>query len=138
MAVVLDVILPGTSGTSEGIYVSQYAIFGSLEVENSLKKLSPGESVRIRGFADWNLPGLKTEKDEHYADILTTLYKQQMRIVWEESKADRRRASKLAIEGGEANAQRQKVQKQGHNIGAIRTQETEQLSSAPESCDGRS
>jgi hypothetical protein len=86
----------------------------------------------------WNLPDLKTEKGEHYADILTNLYKQQMRLVWEEAKANQRRASKLAIEGGEANAQRQKVQKQGHHIGAIRTQETEQLSSAPEtSLEGR-
>jgi hypothetical protein len=79
-----------------------------------------------------NLPDLKSEKGEHYADILTSLYKQQMRIVWEEAKADERRGSKLTNEGGEANAQRQKVQKQGHHIGAVGTQETEQLSSASE------
>jgi DNA recombination protein Rad52 len=42
-----------------------------------------------------NLPDLKTEKGEHYADILTSLYKQQMRLVWEEAKAFERQAAEL-------------------------------------------
>jgi hypothetical protein len=79
-----------------------------------------------------NLPDLKTDKGEHYAEILTSLYKQQMRVVWEGVRENDRRASKLAIEGGEADVRRQKVQKQGHHFGAVVTQEAEHLSSAPE------
>ena len=43
-----------------------------------------------------NLPDLKTEKGEHYAVILTSLYKYQMRVVWEEAKAYEQRARELA------------------------------------------
>jgi len=49
-----------------------------------------------------NLPDLKTEKGEHYADILTSLYKQQMRIVWEEAKAYERRAAELEAQRSQA------------------------------------
>jgi hypothetical protein len=134
--------------SSEGEYLSSHE--DPVDYCKAMRQLLEAISTRqrLRSFWQrnlvtlamlrWNLPDLKTEKGEHYADILTNLYKQQMRLVWEEAKANQRRASKLAIEGGEANAQRQKVQKQGHHIGAIRTQETEQLSSAPEtSLEGR-
>ncbi len=30
------------------------------------------------------LPDLKTDKGEHYAKMLTSLYKQQTRIIWQE------------------------------------------------------
>ena len=55
-----------------------------------------------------------------------------MRVVWEEAKADERRARELTIEGGDANVRRRKRQKQGHHGGALGAQETEHLSSAPE------
>jgi hypothetical protein len=42
-----------------------------------------------------NLPDLKTDKGEHFADILTNLYKQQMRVIWEEQKANQKRATKI-------------------------------------------
>ncbi len=70
-----------------------------------------------------NLPSLKTDKGEHYADILTSLYKQQMRIVWEEAKADERRARGLAS-GNEA---RERLDE-----GPLTAHEAEHLSSAPE------
>jgi hypothetical protein len=70
------------------------------------------------------LPDLKTEKGEHYAEILTSLYKLQMRVVWEEARADERSASKLADEGGGANARRQKAQGQATHDSALRPQET--------------
>jgi hypothetical protein len=70
-----------------------------------------------------SLPDLKTEKDEHYADILTNLYKHQMRVVWEEAKAGEQRARKLAgsSEAGEV-----------HDQGTLRPQNTGQRPSAPE------
>jgi DNA recombination protein Rad52 len=43
-----------------------------------------------------NLPNLATDKGEHYADILTALYKQQMQLIWEEQQAYDRRARELA------------------------------------------
>ncbi len=70
-----------------------------------------------------NLPDLKSQNGEHYADILTNLYKQQMRLVWEEAKANRRRASKLA---------RQNEAREGLDEGLLGAQEAGQLSSAPE------
>jgi hypothetical protein len=44
-----------------------------------------------------NLPDLKTDKGEHYADILTSLYKQQMRLIREEEKVYEQRARELAV-----------------------------------------
>jgi hypothetical protein len=46
-----------------------------------------------------NLPGLKSQNGDHYAEILTSLYKQQMRVIWEEAKADERRASGMSAKG---------------------------------------
>jgi hypothetical protein len=42
-----------------------------------------------------NLPDLKTDKGEHFTDILTGLYKQQMRAVWEEAKEDKKRTTRM-------------------------------------------
>ncbi len=70
-----------------------------------------------------NLPDLKTDKGEHYADILTSLYKEQMRAIWKEAKADELRARGLAS-GNEA---RERLDE-----GPLTAQETGQLSSAPE------
>ena len=41
-----------------------------------------------------NLPALKTEEDEHFADILTGLYKQQMRVISGEQKTNQKRATR--------------------------------------------
>ncbi len=76
-----------------------------------------------------NLPDLKAGNGEHYAEILTSLYKQQMRVVWEEAKTDERRAGQVMAEGGDAKAQRQDGQEKGGDGGTLGTQETEQLSS---------
>jgi hypothetical protein len=77
----------------------------------------------------WNLPDLKTDKGEHYSEILTSLYKQQMRVVWEEAKADERRTRELASDGGDASARGQIGPEQRHQGGALGPQEAEQLPS---------
>jgi hypothetical protein len=43
-----------------------------------------------------NLPDLKSQNGEHYADILTSLFKQQMRAVWEEVRENQKKAAKVA------------------------------------------
>jgi len=76
-----------------------------------------------------NLPDLKSDKGEHYAEILTTLYKQQMRIVWEEAKAYERKARELA---GRTETRKELDE------GALTAQKAEQLSSTQEkSPEGR-
>ncbi len=76
-----------------------------------------------------NLPDLKTDKGQHYAEILTSLYKQQMRLIWEETKAYERRARELAS---------RKETREGRDEGPLGPQETEQQSLAPEkSPEGR-
>jgi DNA recombination protein Rad52 len=42
-----------------------------------------------------NVPDLKTDKGEHYADILTGFYKKQMRLICEEAKAYQQRTAEL-------------------------------------------
>jgi hypothetical protein len=52
-----------------------------------------------------NLPDLKSEKGEHFADILTNLFKQQMRLIWEEQKAYEQRARELEAKKSQAAAE---------------------------------
>jgi hypothetical protein len=119
--------------SSEGEYMSAHE--DPVDYCKAMRQLLEAISTRDRLRAFWqrnlvtiamlrrNLPALKTEKGEHYADILTSLYKQQMRLVWEEAKATRRRASKLA---------RQNEAREGLDEGLLGAQEAGQLSSAPE------
>jgi len=58
------------------------------------------------------LPDLKTEKGEHFTDILTGLYKQQMRVVWEEAKDDQDRAARI-------EAQRAEHEKPGKSVAPV-------------------
>jgi hypothetical protein len=128
--------------SSEGEYMSTHE--DPVDYCKAVRQLLEAISTRERLRSFWqrnmvtiamlrrNLPDLKTDKGEHYAEILTSLYKQQMRVVWEEAKADERRSRELASDGGDANARRQMGQEQRHHGGAAGIQETEQLSSAPE------
>jgi len=80
----------------------------------AVRQLMEAVSTRERLRAFWqrnsviiamlrrNLPDLKTGKGEHYADILTGLYKQQMRLIWEEAKAYQRRAAELEAQRSQA------------------------------------
>jgi len=91
--------------SSEGEYLSTHE--DPVDYCKAMRQLLEAISTRERLRAFWqrnlvtlamlrrNLPDLKTEKGEHYADILTTLYKQQMRLIWEETKAYERRAQEL-------------------------------------------
>jgi hypothetical protein len=51
-----------------------------------------------------NLLDLKTDKGDHFADILTNLYKRQMRLICEEQKAYERRTAELEANKSQAEA----------------------------------
>ncbi len=119
--------------SSEGEYLSAHE--DPVDYCKAMRQLLEAISTRDRLRSFWqrnlvtiamlrrNLPDLKTEKGEHYAEILTSLYKQQMRVVWEEEKAYERRARELA----ERNEARERLDQ-----GPLGAQETEQQSLAPE------
>jgi DNA recombination protein Rad52 len=119
--------------SSEGEYLSTHE--DPVDYCKAMRQLLEAISTRERLRSFWqrnlvtiamlrrNLPDLKTDKGEHYAEILTSLYKQQMRIVWEEAKAYERRARELA---GQTEA-RKELDK-----GPLRAQKTMQPASAPE------
>ena len=102
--------------SSEGEYLSAHE--DPTDYCKAMRQLLEAISTRERLRAFWqrnlvtiamlrrNLPDLKSEKGEHYSDILTNLYKQQMRLIWEEAKAYERRAAEL-------EAQRSKAGKEG-------------------------
>ena len=120
--------------SSEGEYLSAHE--DPTDYCKAMRQLLEAISTRERLRAFWqrnlvtiamlrrNLPNLKSDKGEHYAEILTTLYKQQMRVVWEEAKAYEQRARMLASEGGGANARRQKAQGQATHDSPLRPHET--------------
>ncbi len=97
--------------TSEGEYLSAHD--DPVDYCKAVRQLLEVISTRNRLRAFWqrnlvtlamlrrSLPHLKSDKGEHYADILTDLYKQQMRAVWEEAKADQRRAQERKGKRGE-------------------------------------
>jgi len=94
--------------SSEGEYISAHD--DPVDYCKAMRQLLEAISTRDRLRSFWqrnlvtlamlrrNLPDLKTQTGEHYADILTNLYKQQMRVIWEEAKAkaDARRSRELA------------------------------------------
>jgi hypothetical protein len=125
--------------SSEGEYISTHD--DPVDYCKAMRQLLEAISTRVRLRSFWqrnlvtlamlrrNLPDLKTDKGEHYADILTSLYKQQMRLIWEEAKAYERRARELASLD-EA--------REGHDEGPLEPQEIEQQSLAPgKSPEGR-
>jgi DNA recombination protein Rad52 len=91
--------------SSEGEYISTHD--DPVDYCKAMRQLLEAISTRERLRAFWqrnsviiamlrrNLPDLKTDKGEHYADILIALYKQQMRLIWEETKAYKKRAQEL-------------------------------------------
>ncbi|MEE9146267.1 MAG: hypothetical protein V3U27_02600, partial [Candidatus Tectomicrobia bacterium] len=97
--------------SSEGEYMSAHE--DPVDYCKAVRQLLEAISTRERLRAFWqrnlvtiamlrrNLPDLKSDKGEHYADILTNLYKQQMRVVWEEAKADRQRTPRVIAEAGQ-------------------------------------
>ena len=101
--------------SSEGEYMSAHQ--DPVDYCKAIRQLLEAISTRERLRAFWqrnsviiamlrrNLPDLKTDKNEHYADILTTLYKQQMRLIWEEAKAYKRRAAELEAQRSQAAIQ---------------------------------
>jgi len=125
--------------SSEGEYISAHE--DPVDYCKAMRQLLEAISTRERLRAFWqrnlvtvamlrhNLPDLKSERGEHYAEILTSLYQQQLRLVWEETKADQRRARESAMEGGKANGRGQKGQEQRHHDGVPGTQGPKQLPS---------
>jgi len=103
--------------SSEGEYMSAHE--DPVDYCKAMRQLLEAISTRERLRAFWqrnsailailrrNLPDLKTDKGEHYADILTGLYKQQMRLIWEETKAYERRAAELEAKRAQAGEEGQ-------------------------------
>jgi DNA recombination protein Rad52 len=114
--------------SSEGEYLSAHE--DPVDYCKAMRQLLEAISTRERLRAFWqrnvvtlammrrNRPDLKTEKGEHYAEILTSLYKHQMRLVTEEEKAYEQRARELAAaaEGDMTNASSGRaLQRQEHS-----------------------
>ncbi len=91
--------------SSEGEYISAHE--DPVDYCKAMRQILEAISTRERLRSFWqrnlvsiammrqNLRDLKTEKGEHYADILTALFKQQMRVVWEEAKENRNGATRI-------------------------------------------
>jgi DNA recombination protein Rad52 len=91
--------------SSEGEYLSAHD--DPVDYCKAMRQLLEAISTRERLRAFWqrnlitlamlrrNLPDLKTDKGEHYAEILTSLYKHRMRLIWEEQRAYEQRTAEL-------------------------------------------
>jgi len=103
--------------SSEGEYLSAHE--DPVDYCKAMRQLLEAISTRNRLRAFWqrnlvtiamlrrNLPDLKSDKGEHFADILISLYKHQMRLVCEEQKAHEQRAQELAAKSSEAEEEHQ-------------------------------
>jgi DNA recombination protein Rad52 len=101
--------------SSEGEYLSAHE--DPVDYCKAMRQLLEATSTRDRLRAFWqhnlvtlamlrrNLPDLKSEKGEHFADILTNLFKQQMRLIWEEQKAYEQRARELEAKKSQSAAE---------------------------------
>ncbi len=97
--------------SSEGEYISAHE--DPADYCKAMRQLLEAISTRERLRAFWqrnlvtiamlrrNLPDLKSDKGEHYAEILTDLYKQQMRAVFEEAKEDPKGAARIETQRAE-------------------------------------
>ncbi len=97
--------------SSEGEYITAHE--DPVDYCKAMRQLLEAISTRERLRSFWqrnlvtiamlrrNLPDLKTDKGEHYADILTGLYKQQMRVVCEEAKEEQNRAARVEAQRAE-------------------------------------
>jgi DNA recombination protein Rad52 len=100
--------------SSEGEYLSAHE--DPVDYCKAMRQMLEAISSRDRLRAFWqrnlvtlamlrrNLPDLKSDKGEHYAEILTNLYKHQMRLVWEELKAYEQRTAELEARNSQAAA----------------------------------
>jgi DNA recombination protein Rad52 len=87
--------------SSEGEYMSAHE--DPVDYCKAMRQLLEAISTRERLRSYWqrnlvsiamlrrNLPDLTTERGEHYADVLTNLYKRQMRVIYQET-ADNRQS----------------------------------------------
>jgi DNA recombination protein Rad52 len=101
--------------SSEGEYLSAHE--DPVDYCKAMRQLLEAISTRDRLRTFWqcnlvtlamlrrNLPDLKTDKGEHYAKILTSLYKHQMRLIWEEQKAYQQRTVELEANKSQAVAE---------------------------------
>jgi hypothetical protein len=118
--------------SSEGEYMSSHE--DPVDYCKAMRQVLEAISTRERLRTFWqrnlvtiamlrrNFPDLRTEKGEHYAEILTNLYKHQMRVVWEEEKAFERRTREL--EGRNES-------REGLDQEPLAAEKTAQLSSGP-------
>jgi DNA recombination protein Rad52 len=98
--------------SSEGEYLSAHE--DPVDYCKAMRQMLEAISTRDRLRSFWqrnlviiamlrrNLPNLKSDKGEHYAEILTNLFKQQMRLIWEEAKAYEQRAAELETRRSQA------------------------------------
>jgi DNA recombination protein Rad52 len=101
--------------SSEGEYLSAHE--DPTDYCKAVRQLLEAISTRDRLRSFWqrnlvtiamlrrSLPDLKTDKCEHYAEILTSLYKKQMRLIWEEQKAYELRTAELEVNKSQAPAE---------------------------------
>jgi DNA recombination protein Rad52 len=100
--------------SSEGEYLSAHE--DPVDCCKAMRQMLEAISSRDRLRAFWqrnlvtlamlrrNLPDLRTDKGGHYAEILTNLYKKQMRLICEEQKAYEQRAAELEANKPQAAA----------------------------------
>jgi DNA recombination protein Rad52 len=101
--------------SSEGEYLSAHE--DPVDYCKAMRQLLEAISTRERLRAFWqrnlvtlamlkrNLLDLKTDKGDHFADILTNLYRKQMRLICEEQKAYEQRTAELKAEKSQAPAE---------------------------------
>jgi hypothetical protein len=98
--------------SSEGEYLSAHE--DPVDYCKAMRQLLEAISTRDRLRSFWqrnlvtlamlrrNLPDLKSDKGEHFTDILTHLHKQQMRLIWEEQKAYEQRTAEVETQRSQA------------------------------------
>jgi len=127
--------------SSEGEYITAHE--DPVDYCKAMRQLLEAISTRDRLRSFWqrnlvtiamlrrNLPDLKTDTGEHYADVLISLYKKQMRLMWEETKAYEQRSAKL-------EAQRSQPANEGaagSNAGG--SKEEKQITNSSQNCGQR-
>jgi DNA recombination protein Rad52 len=98
--------------SSEGEYLSAHE--DPVDYCKAMRQMLEAISTRDRLRSFWqrnlvtlamlrrNLPDLKTDKGEHYSEILTSLYKKQMRLICEEQRAYEQRTAELEVNESQA------------------------------------
>jgi DNA recombination protein Rad52 len=101
--------------SSEGEYLSTHE--DPVDYCKAIRQLLEAVSTRDRLRSFWqrnlvtiamlrrNLPDLQSEKGEHFADILTSLYKKQMKLICEEQRAYEQRTAELREKKSQATSE---------------------------------